>query len=170
MSFSPLPTAAQVGAARQVIADQLREVESVTEQIRQHEAHISALRSKIGKIHEAIAANEAYIAPVRRLPFEVLGEVVTLVATDPHAPAQVLRDLASICQTWRKATLRTPRAWTKVDIQVPSGRLFRLGDDDRDNHTRGPREKLRTLRDVQEWYDRSGCCKKDVSVCGGLNN
>ncbi|EJD52409.1 hypothetical protein AURDEDRAFT_24043, partial [Auricularia subglabra TFB-10046 SS5] len=105
------PTAVQVGVTRQRIASRLREIESAEEQIRRHESQIVALRSKIENIHEAIAADEAYIAPVRRLPFEVLGEVVTLVATDPHAPVQVLRDLASICQTWRKATLRTPKAW-----------------------------------------------------------
>ncbi|EJD52402.1 hypothetical protein AURDEDRAFT_120142 [Auricularia subglabra TFB-10046 SS5] len=165
MSSAPLPTAAQAGATRQLIANRHREIESAEEQIRQHESHISALRLKIDKMHDEIVAAEAYLAPVRRLPFEVLGEIVALLATDPHAPVQVLRHLASVCNTWRKATLRTPKAWTNVNIDIPSPRSSR-----RDENAAGPRKTLQTLRDVQEWYDRSGCRKKDVTLCAESEN
>lgn len=156
MSNLALPTAAQVHATRQLIANRIREIESAQEQIRQHEAHIAALRSSIDGIHKAIAADEAYIAPVRRLPFEMLGEIIALVSTHPSASVQVLRHLGSVCRTWRHATLSTPKAWTQIHIYVPH-----------DNDDTGrPRQALQTLQHVREWFERSGSCKKDVFLSG----
>lgn len=111
---------------------------------------ISALQTKIASIQDDIAAKKAFIAPIRRLPFEILGEIVAVCATRDASP-QVLRTLSSICRTWRDATLRTPKAWTRIII-------------DTQKYYADHRTRLHTVRDLQEWLDRSGTCTKDLDL------
>ncbi|EJD35992.1 hypothetical protein AURDEDRAFT_174912 [Auricularia subglabra TFB-10046 SS5] len=155
MSYAPLPTTAQVVLTLEVISSKQRKIASAERQIQEYEARIAALRSEIATIQNEIASSESYLAPVRRLPIDILGEIVTVCATDPEAPVQVLRALASISRKWREATLRTPNAWTKITVQRLPAKFRQEG---------GPRQKLCTPRDVKEWLSRSGTCKKDVSL------
>ncbi|EJD52400.1 hypothetical protein AURDEDRAFT_55710, partial [Auricularia subglabra TFB-10046 SS5] len=111
MSYAPLPTTAQVGLTLELISSKHRKIAAAERQIQEYEARIAALRSEISTIQNDIASTEAYLAPVRRLPIDILGEIVTICATDPDASVQVLRALASISRKWREATLRTPKAW-----------------------------------------------------------
>ncbi|KZV87775.1 hypothetical protein EXIGLDRAFT_723384 [Exidia glandulosa HHB12029] len=91
------------------------------------------------------------VAPILRLPPELLGEIVVhRVLDDPEVNAQLLRTMSSICKVWRDVTLRTPKAWSRI--------VYRVGKPS------PTRETLYTVRDVKEWLQRSGSCKKDVAI------
>lgn len=152
MSCEPLPTAAEVQITRARITFQHKAIRDAEQQIEELVKQLDALRDKVSRIREEIAANEAFIAPVRRLPFEVLAEIIVTLATDPSAEPQVLRTLSSVCKAWRDTTLRTPRAWSKI--------VFKY---DRRIYARS-HAQLRSLRDLREWFARSGSCRKDVSL------
>lgn len=135
---------------RACISSHHEDIQRAERQIQDLECQIAALRENIAHIRDDIARKEAFIAPIRRLPFDVLGEVAVILATDPSADVQVLRTLASVCRVWRDATLRTPRAWsTIIFLWTPPDPRF-------------PRKRLCTLRDLDEWFTRSGACPKDV--------
>lgn len=91
--------------------------------------------------------------PVLRLPLEILGEISALCVSDPNADVQLLRTLSSICTAWRVATLRTPKAWSSIVFRYPRGGVCPV-----------PRNFLCTFQDVQEWFERSGSCSKDVAI------
>ncbi|KZV83159.1 hypothetical protein EXIGLDRAFT_626069, partial [Exidia glandulosa HHB12029] len=107
MSYAPLPTAKELASTRARIAAQRVEIEGL-------EAQAARLREKANAVRHEMAANEAYIAPIRRLPFDVLAQIFVLCATALGASPQVLRTLSSVCRKWRDVTLATPRAWSKV--------------------------------------------------------
>ncbi|KZV78803.1 hypothetical protein EXIGLDRAFT_736507 [Exidia glandulosa HHB12029] len=91
------------------------------------------------------------VAPILRLPPELLGEIVVhRVLDDPEVNVQLLRTMSSICRVWRDVTLRTPKAWSRIVYYVGKPSTTR--------------ETLHTVRDVKEWFRRSGSCKKDVAI------
>ncbi|KAE9404459.1 hypothetical protein BT96DRAFT_916810 [Gymnopus androsaceus JB14] len=91
---------------------------------------ISFLRtSQISELTHAklveIASLRNVLAPVRRVPLEILTEIFELVSKDPRwkiVPHMFI--LSSVCMAWRKAAHATPRLWSTLDI---SFEVFVLG-------------------------------------------
>ncbi|KZW00329.1 hypothetical protein EXIGLDRAFT_721864 [Exidia glandulosa HHB12029] len=160
MSYAPLPTPADVAATLDSIAARENDIVVKERQIQELEDQIASHRETITSIRADIAAKRNYLAPIRRLPFEILGEIVTYCTTDKDAAVQVLRDMASICRTWRDATLRTPKAWSKITFSPRSHYAHHNVPHPRP----GCRMHLETARDLNEWFDRSGTCRKDVCI------
>ncbi|EJD52055.1 hypothetical protein AURDEDRAFT_158902 [Auricularia subglabra TFB-10046 SS5] len=129
------------------------EIQSARVQLMAHEAQLLSLLAIADVIRSQIAALKQFIAPIRRVPPEILGQIIVLAATAPDAPVQVLRTLSSVCRFWRDTTLRTPDAWSKIHLKY-----------DAKEPVLSPRTWLRTLPDVQEWFQNSGISKKDVRV------
>ncbi|EJD52096.1 hypothetical protein AURDEDRAFT_181627 [Auricularia subglabra TFB-10046 SS5] len=129
------------------------ETETARMQLVANEAELASLLVQIEVIRSRIAALKQLIAPVRRLPPEILSPIIVRSATAPDAPAQVLRTLCSVCRFWRHTALRTPEAWSKIHVVY-----------DRGPCPPGPRTWLRTLRDMQEWLRNSRSSKKDVRM------
>ncbi|KZW02269.1 hypothetical protein EXIGLDRAFT_735746 [Exidia glandulosa HHB12029] len=151
MSYLPLPTAVETQTTRALIT-------ALHEEIRVLELEIQSRAAKIAFIRDDIAQKESFIAPVRRLPFDVLAEIVVAAASDHATSVHALRTLSSLCKTWRDATLRTPRAWTKITFVDAFG-VF-------DPHV--ARSALSSMQDVRLWFSRSGTCPVDaVFKCPG---
>ncbi|KZV93510.1 hypothetical protein EXIGLDRAFT_749137 [Exidia glandulosa HHB12029] len=90
----------------------------------------------------------------RHLPHDVIRHLVHVAVIRTHYNAQVIRTLSSICSTWRFVTLEARQIWATIIFSYN-----RIGDD-----ADGPRHFLTTVRDVQEWLERSGTCSKNVSL------
>ncbi|KAL1739955.1 hypothetical protein HDZ31DRAFT_22192, partial [Schizophyllum fasciatum] len=60
-----------------------------------------------------IAVNRAVLAPVRRLPTEMLAEIFVAVAADDISFQNVhsCHSIVQTCSTWRTVALATPRLW-----------------------------------------------------------
>ena len=98
------------------------QIDALSAEIKTAEDELAALVKEswraIEKLQNARAAVEAklvcklaYIAPVRRLPMDLLGEIYTLTVEEKPASVWVL---ASVCWTWRFQVLQMPRLWSKV--------------------------------------------------------
>ncbi|KZV94134.1 hypothetical protein EXIGLDRAFT_590350, partial [Exidia glandulosa HHB12029] len=105
------PTRTEMATTRALISSHKEVIRDVEPMIQALEGQIEALHASISRVRVDIAEKKALIAPVRRLPFDILAEIIVAAATAPTADVRQLRTLASVCRSWRDATLRTPRAW-----------------------------------------------------------
>jgi hypothetical protein len=72
------------------------------------EAHIRILEQK--NLNAA-----SFLAPVRRLPEEILAEIFHFaIGCNNHSPMGLVR----VCQTWRAVILSMPRAWSSVRLST----------------------------------------------------
>ncbi|KAL1682858.1 hypothetical protein EV122DRAFT_258738 [Schizophyllum commune] len=74
------------------------------------------LRHAIDTLDDALKSYAAYIAPVRRLPVELLAEIMDLAcAEESHLRAEFCQPLAlsAVSRSWRDTMLSYPRAWTR---------------------------------------------------------
>ncbi|KAF5327623.1 hypothetical protein D9619_004634 [Psilocybe cf. subviscida] len=135
------------------------------ELIRLEMEHTHKVYMDLAKEHERllsyIEAHRALLAPVRRLPVEVLQEIFqhcvpekveeTVVDTR-YAPVL----LTHICRSWRRIATATPVLWSSVHIVLPRPKP----------DVRGQTQAIhnRTLRAVTEWLSRSASLPLHVSI------
>lgn len=156
MSYAPLPTAGQAYATHARIAARKDEKRRIEGEIEDLEGRITTLRGQVAVIQHELDIDEAFVAPIRRLPPEILGNIIALAATAPGTDVQVLRTLSSICRLWRDTTLRTPSAWSRIVFAT-------------DEVPTMPRRVLHNHQDVEEWFNRAGSSTKDLALSFGDN-
>ncbi|KAE9401337.1 hypothetical protein BT96DRAFT_1018273 [Gymnopus androsaceus JB14] len=102
-----------------------------------HASNKSLSNSEHDVLEQRLAYCRAFLAPVRRLPFELLAEIYHLILCSVRdnsprpkeqlAPTRALVVLSHVCSFWRKACFSTTTLWN--DIRIPS--LFRNAKDAR---------------------------------------
>ncbi len=92
---------AQISTAEEELARMLRDAE----------AAITVMRAQKSAYQDVINHTEAYLAPMRRVPNEILREVFYCCFEDNPLCAWVL---ASVSTVWRNLVLGMPRLWSKV--------------------------------------------------------
>ncbi|KAL1725510.1 hypothetical protein EV714DRAFT_221171, partial [Schizophyllum commune] len=64
--------------------------------------------------------NKAFVAPVRRLPPELLSQIFLIVVADHHLlrlrDVRLCRSFARVCSAWRAVALDTPQLWSSVSF------------------------------------------------------
>jgi len=89
------------------------EIQKVDADILRLEAELLEARRRVATLESDIFARRAWIAPIRRLPHEVLSLVFfELVIDDWKAPLR----LQNVCRLWRNILLDTPAAWSSITI------------------------------------------------------
>ncbi|KAG8757664.1 hypothetical protein FRC14_001726 [Serendipita sp. 396] len=109
------------------VANQLSRKGSIQERLKalRHELgqlddEIIGSQGRISDVENEIRERSRWIAAIRRIPNEVLGEVfVWHVRLDWKAP---LVD-SSVCKTWRTVALATPRLWSFLRLSEETGFL-----------------------------------------------
>ena len=120
------PTQIQLVHARTLLVDQLATADSLQSQILAAQAHLAQiirdsqaviddLQNKLGKAEKDIEQTKGVLAPIRRLPDELL-RAVFLIAF--HADPKCGWVLSSVSARWRVIALRTPRLWTRIRLQT----------------------------------------------------
>ena len=77
-------------------------------------------KSSRGHLHSFIQAHESVLAPVRRLPYELLAQIFDSymengLSSQYTSPPWIL---GHICKSWRVAALSTPSLWTRFHLTV----------------------------------------------------
>jgi len=85
--------------------------QTLADLIAQHEHDISVLRAEQNVLERSLLQTQAYVAPIRRLPGELLSEVFMAAWDDNPCIAWVL---AGVSRGWRNTALAMPRIWSKV--------------------------------------------------------
>ncbi|EJD52154.1 hypothetical protein AURDEDRAFT_159006 [Auricularia subglabra TFB-10046 SS5] len=174
MFFPPPPTPGQLAGARALIAAQESDIATVQKThddikalIRQNrdlnmflylDRKQAALKADIARMEEELAVLQRYIAPIRRLPFELIAEIAVLVTREQNRDiVSAIESLSMVCKTWRALILCTPRVWTCIpwSNQLTAHRGRFLG-------------KAETFG---LWLERSGGLRVDIFLnLGGINS
>ncbi|KAI5896755.1 uncharacterized protein SCHCODRAFT_02493119 [Schizophyllum commune H4-8] len=86
-------------------------------------AQIAAPQARLGAIRRQSAITKSLLAPVRRLPQEILSDIFLLaLPTDyHHHPAgRTPLNIAEVCYTWRETALGTAALWANLNIRPSS--------------------------------------------------
>ncbi|KAF7299775.1 hypothetical protein HMN09_00983400 [Mycena chlorophos] len=151
------------------------EVGAINTLLVEPQARLAALEGTIQKLQEerdalarSIAAHEALVAPMRRLPLDMLREIFSACLPSERNCAMSASEapllLARVCSRWRTVALETPSLWTQLHIVQPTCPPWM--------YTRGPQTMLTTKlaqrMDVARWWlDRSGQCPLSISLLAG---
>lgn len=68
----------------------------------------------IRRLNDDLAILKTRIAPIKRLPFDILT-LIFMEATKQDQSAPLAIEL--VCTTWRRRILKTPRAWSHIDLE-----------------------------------------------------
>ena len=80
-------------------------------------AQIANLLAQQAAVRKQIAVNDALLAPIRRVPLELLFEIFLLAVPDDWDAAYVGQrklGFVCVCHQWRDVALGTPRLWSKL--------------------------------------------------------
>jgi len=103
---SALPTLDDLEKARDSINLVQIDLDIAIEQLAQAQIRVDTLRRDLKK-------RKAWVALVRRLPFDVLSAIfVWCASVDWDSPVRIV----GVCRVWREVILETPTAWSFVDL------------------------------------------------------
>lgn len=109
----PFPTAQETAPSYSCVSSLLAEGQRI-------DAEIQRLHILREEVNTQLRVARSMLAPVRRLPTEILSEVFTLAVCShpPHKRAFPARDVAAVCTIWRETARATRNLWTCVDFTM----------------------------------------------------
>ncbi|THU98844.1 hypothetical protein K435DRAFT_660030, partial [Dendrothele bispora CBS 962.96] len=101
--------------ASQCLIDAERDVQRYDNEIQKLEADIVSLRNQQQRIYRRIDQYRSLLAPIRKLPPEVLGHIFSLICTENVAAVSKIDcpavHLSHVCAGWRDLARTTPSLW-----------------------------------------------------------
>ncbi|TRM63775.1 hypothetical protein BD626DRAFT_629570 [Schizophyllum amplum] len=109
----PFPTAQEAAPIYSCISELLAEGQRI-------DAEIQRLHILHEEMNTQLRVVQSMVAPIRRLPNEILSEILTLVVCSrcPHERARAARDVAAVCTIWRATARDTRCLWTCVNLSA----------------------------------------------------
>ena len=107
----------------------LEEISIIDVEIEEIEGILNSLKRKRAHIQESVDDIDTILAPVRRLPTDVLGVIFRHCLATHRNPvistseAPIL--LTQICRDWRSIALSIPQLWSRLYIPTLGGRFRR---------------------------------------------
>ncbi|THU99062.1 hypothetical protein K435DRAFT_659706, partial [Dendrothele bispora CBS 962.96] len=126
-----------------------QELQNMDEKITGLETLLNDLRSRRQKIVSYIHKHRQLLAPIRRLPPEIIAsELFPYCLPTAHPPTRESSEaplsLTLVCKQWREIALNTRCLWSALHIYIPH---FRLMDKDL---------MERRKNGIKQWLERSG--------------
>ncbi|KAL1689401.1 hypothetical protein GGG16DRAFT_103814 [Schizophyllum commune] len=97
-----------------ILSEQLRELQEAEPRVKS-----GTLRNAV---HTQIQIHSALLAPIRRLPFELLSRIFCCASSNAsfveweHYDARIVRTLTQVCYTWREVATQTAALWAHIRI------------------------------------------------------
>jgi hypothetical protein len=89
-------------------------IEQVENQLKEALISLEQARLRVADLKKELQQRRAWLSPIRRLNFDTLCHIFEFMGEDDwKAPLR----LASVSQSWRSIILRTPRAWSFLDLR-----------------------------------------------------
>ncbi|KAL1746448.1 hypothetical protein HDZ31DRAFT_34166 [Schizophyllum fasciatum] len=104
--------------------------QEISSQLSRIDAEILQLSLLRRRLSDQLDLNQSLVAPIRRLPYELLSSIFIHFATDTisglcEQPRQTTRTVASVCSAWRAVARSTPQLWTRISANaIYPGRPF----------------------------------------------
>ncbi|KAF8643144.1 hypothetical protein AX16_009188 [Volvariella volvacea WC 439] len=143
----------------------LQIIDPCMEQLEQLDANIASLKTQLYTLQQKrsslslhIDRHRALIAPIRRLPRDVLREIFTRCLPTDHFALMKTTEapllLGRICSTWRQVAMTTPDLWTSIHIPY-------IGRNTSTPYFTASWEKR--LEGISSWLSRSGTLPLSIS-------
>ncbi|KAI5896752.1 uncharacterized protein SCHCODRAFT_01212377 [Schizophyllum commune H4-8] len=84
-------------------------------------SQLAKLQVEIDAVRLQAAVNRSVLAPIRRLPQELLADIFLRIAADTwtQSPSGRMRlRVSEVCHTWRLIALATPALWANIHFQL----------------------------------------------------
>jgi hypothetical protein len=102
-----LPSEDDIGRSKSIIEQLDRNIEDMEQDIRQ-------LQTRIQEVQQKRTNYASYISPLRRLPAEILGEIIEIcLQSGVHITV-----IAGICSRLREAVLGMAGIWSHISIRM----------------------------------------------------
>ena len=83
------------------------------------ETEVSFLQGRISFLEKENSKSQSFLAPIRRLPTELLAEILT-ITIESHGQNRF--DMMSVCRSWRATVLSMARIWSQLRIRPMTSR------------------------------------------------
>jgi hypothetical protein len=111
------------------------------QEMAKYDAEIGRLKNAIIALENCKIELDAYtkelkwlLSPIRRLPMEVLSQIMCGYTTSPFEDSVRIRFerdrvdappivLAQVCKHWRSVAMTTPHLWSRIDLHLKSGTI-----------------------------------------------
>ncbi|KAJ2922498.1 hypothetical protein H1R20_g14613, partial [Candolleomyces eurysporus] len=117
------PTDDEIAHCHGLLKEPQSEAIRIGEEIERQAKLLAGLREKQKAYTDFIAQHSAFLAPIRRLPPEVLQTIFVHCLPTDHNPSLAPKEapflITHICRRWRDLAFRTPRLWARLHVHVP---------------------------------------------------
>ncbi|KAE9401963.1 hypothetical protein BT96DRAFT_817156 [Gymnopus androsaceus JB14] len=108
---------------QQVLRDGEKDTEDYATEIAKLQSRIISIQQKKDRLEVHLRAYASLIAPVRRLPDDVLREVFKYDCSEPCKLFLLrIRDgplkVGAVCSHWRSIVVSTPSLWSRISLRV----------------------------------------------------
>lgn len=157
-----------------VISESAAQLASLKNEMDLVQCKYSDLQERSTILQQKINDYQALMAPIRRLPTDILQEVFLQCLPQTHnaiissSNCPVL--LGQICSRWRDVVLNTAALWASIHIPIPHQNtlpqqptpieVLRFND----QRMLAPEVAQRRARAITEWLGRSGACTLSISL------
>nr|GAT56694.1 predicted protein [Mycena chlorophos] len=131
-----VPTSSQCDEIRSFLHPLRPELSTLDAEIHRLQTLLDAATKERNDLHGFVAAHEALLSPMRRIPNDVLGLIFLHTLPERRNTALDASEgpllLMRVCRYWRDLTLATPRLWASIHLVLSphaSGRLVNCLDD-----------------------------------------
>lgn len=163
-------------SARQEVKELLSEpykqlAETNAEMVRL-EGLVHEVQQKQAEIRQAIERYTKILAPIRRVPLDVLCEIFAHCLPAHRNPTTGAWEcpmlLTRVCSIWRALALASPELWARIHIPFQpdlEGSIYRSYAGEREISSDEVTRTLRLRTDAaREWLSRSGECPLSISI------
>ncbi|KAJ7592527.1 hypothetical protein C8J56DRAFT_928889, partial [Mycena floridula] len=147
LASSALPTEAERAYLNQLLSTSNNEISRLT-------VAIDKLVLEREALQQNVASFQAILAPIRRLPEDMLREIFVHCLPPKRAADTMTTEapllLGLICRSWRVISLTTPALWASIRVQFFQNLK--------------PLQVQRLSKEAQAWIARSGTCPLTVEL------
>jgi hypothetical protein len=170
-----IPSESTIREVKESLRAPLLELQEIEIEIQRLCELVETMKIKRETIQKRIDDHNVILAPVRRLPLDVLHEIFFHCLATHRNPIMKSSEspvlLTRICSSWRAIALSSPRIWSKIHIPFPGDPSFSTGYGIITDETtlRSRRQRYSALLQlrcdvVREWLSRSGTCPLSFSI------
>ena len=145
----------------------LEEISIIDVEIEQVEGILNSLKRKRAHIQDSIDNFNTILAPVRRLPMDVLGVIFSHCLATHRNPVMSASEapilLTHICRDWRSIALSIPRLWSR--LYIPTLREVRgYRSEVLPYFLEWKRRIEARTEEVQKWLTLSAACPLSITL------
>ncbi|KAF9462332.1 hypothetical protein BDZ94DRAFT_1166046, partial [Collybia nuda] len=123
LSTNYVPPKDELDELRRLLVDPIDELKQLDIELAHLRNVIDRLSSKRDQLYISIVRHKNLMAPLRRIPEELLQEIFFHCLPVDHNATMSCHDapllLGRVCSHWRRVSLGTPRLWSGIHIVVP---------------------------------------------------